>query len=93
MDLARNTLQKIAADTLRRLPPEQVPLAAWEFAAGRTVAEKTKALGFSEGTLTVEVPDAAWRAQLASMTPHFMSMLKQYGSQNISRIHFVIAKP
>ena len=91
MDLARNTLQKIVADTLKRLPPEQVPLAAWEFAAGKAVAEKTRALAFAGGVLTVEVPDATWRGQLGSMTNQFLSQLNQYSSQRIERLDFVIA--
>jgi predicted nucleic acid-binding Zn ribbon protein len=91
MELARNTLQKIMADTLKRLPAEQVPLAAWEFAAGKTVAEKTRALGFADGVLSIEVPDATWRSQLSSMTNQFLSQLNQYSSQRIERLEFVIA--
>lgn len=91
MELARNTLQKIVADTLKRLPAEQIPLAAWEFAAGKAVAEKTTALRFAEGVLTVEVPDATWRAQLGSMCNQFLSQLNQYSSIRIERLEFVIA--
>ncbi|HYE25837.1 MAG TPA: DUF721 domain-containing protein [Clostridia bacterium] len=92
MDLARNTLQKIVAEALNRLPAEQVPLAAWEFAAGKAVAEKTQALRFSEGVLTVEVPDATWRAQLQSMAPHFLSMLNQYSRQRIERLELLVSE-
>ncbi len=91
MEQARNTLQKIVADTLRRLPPNEVPLVAWEFAAGRAVAEKTKALAFSDGILTVEVPDATWRAQLSSMAPHFLSSLRTFSATTVERIEFVLA--
>ena len=91
MEPARKTLQKIMAETLKRLPAEQVPLAAWEFAAGKAVAEKTRAVGFADGILTVEVPDATWRSQLNSMTNQFMSQLNQYSSQRIERLEFVIA--
>jgi predicted nucleic acid-binding Zn ribbon protein len=91
MEIARHTLQKIMADTLKRLPPEQVPLAAWEIAAGKAVAEKTRALSFVEGVLSVEVPDATWRSQLGSMTNQFLSQLNQYSSQRIERLEFVIA--
>lgn len=91
MEIARNTLQKIVADTLKRLPAEQVPLAAWEFAAGKAVAEKTRALRFADGVLVIEVPDATWRSQLSSMTNQFMSQLNQYSSQRIERLEFVIA--
>jgi predicted nucleic acid-binding Zn ribbon protein len=91
MEIARHTLQKIMADTLKRLPPEQVPLAAWEIASGKAVAEKTRALSFADGVLSVEVPDATWRSQLGSMTNQFLSQLNQYSSQRIERLEFVIA--
>lgn len=92
MDSARRTLQKIVMETLKRLPAEQVPLAAWEFASGRNVAEKTRAVTFHSGVLVVEVPDATWQGQLRSMTPHFLSMLNQYSAQKVDRIDFVLAK-
>ncbi len=91
MDPARNTLQKIVAETLKRLPTEQAPAAVWEFAAGKAVAEKTKVVGFTEGVLTVEVPDATWRAQLMGMSHQFLSQLNQYSAQRIERVEFVVA--
>ncbi len=91
MEPARNTLQKIMADTLKRMPAEQIPLAAWEVAAGKAVAEKTRAVSFANGVLSVEVPDATWRAQLASMSAQFLSQLNQYSPQRIERLEFVIA--
>lgn len=91
MEIARNTLQKIMADTLKRLPADQIPLAAWEFAAGKAVADKTRALGFADGVLTIEVPDATWRSQLSSMANTFLSQLNQYSSQRIERLEFVVA--
>ncbi len=91
MDPARNTLQKIVAETLKRLPPEQAPAAAWEFAAGKTVAEKTAVKGFADGVLTIEVPDATWRSQLMGMSHQFLSQLNQYCAQKIDRLEFVVA--
>ncbi len=91
MERVRGTLQKIVADTLKRLPAEQVPLAAWEFAAGKAVAEKTRALSFDDGVLSVEVPDQTWFSQLASMKNQFLSQLNQYSSERIEQIKFVVA--
>lgn len=91
MDPARITLQKIMADTLKRLPPEQAPQAVWEFTAGKAVAEKTQVLGFAAGVLTVEVPDATWRAQLSGMSHQFLGQLNQYSAQRIERLEFVVA--
>lgn len=45
MERASNTLQRIMAEALRRVPAEQLPEAAWEVCAGRAVAEKTRVLG------------------------------------------------
>lgn len=88
MELARDTLIKIVADALNRLPAAEVPLAAWQFAAGQAVADKTRALGFAEGVLTVEVPDATWRNQLRDMAPQFLSTLNHY--TRVERIEFVL---
>ena len=95
MEQVSNTLQRIMAEALHRLPPEQLPQAAWDFAAGKAVAEKTRVLDCSlsgeKQTLVVEVPDANWRAQLSAMTPQFLSRLNPY--IRIERIEFKIAAP
>ena len=79
------------ADAVRRLPPEESPLLAWPLACGSDVAEKTRAVSFAEGVLTVEVPDAGWKSQLFSLTLQYKSLLKGYTGQEIERINFVIA--
>ena len=98
-------MQRIMAEAIRRLPPEQLPEAAWDFAAGRAVAEKTRVLGCNLGrnlgcnlgcnlsgekqTLLVEVPDATWRAQLYAMAPQFLARLNQFVP--VERIEFTLA--
>ncbi len=93
MERVSNTLQRIMAEALRRLPPEQLPEAAWDFAAGKAVAEKTRVLGCNlcdeKQTLVVEVPDATWRAQLYAMAPQFLARLNQF--IRIERIEFKLA--
>ncbi len=88
-------MQRIMAETIRRLPPEQLPQAAWDFAAGRAVAEKTRVLGChlrgEKQTLLVEVPDATWRAQLYAMAPQFLARLNQFVP--VERIEFTLAHP
>ena len=92
MERVSNTLQRIMAQTLKRLPPEQLPEAAWDFAAGRAVAEKTRVAELREKqTLLVEVPDATWRAQLYAMAPQFLARLNQF--IRIERIEFKLARP
>ena len=91
MERVSKTLQEIMAETLKRLPPEQLPEAAWDFAVGNAVAEKTRVLGCEKETLIVEVPDATWRTQLYAMVPHFLARLKPY--IRIDRIEFKLARP
>jgi Dna[CI] antecedent, DciA len=95
MEQVSSTLQRIMAETIKRLPPEQLPQAAWDFAAGRAVAGKTRVLGCDscgeKQTLVVEVPDANWRAQLYAMAPQFLARLNPF--IRVERIEFTIACP
>ena len=95
MEQVSSTLQRIMAQTLQRLPPEQLPQAAWDFAAGRAVAEKTRVVACTlcgeKQTLLVEVPDATWRAQLYAMAPQFLARLNQF--IRIQGIEFKLARP
>jgi predicted nucleic acid-binding Zn ribbon protein len=90
MEQVSNTLQRIMAEALKRLPPEQLPQAAWDFAAGRAVAEKTRVIAWETQTLLVEVPDANWRAQLNAMAPQFLARLNPFIP--VERIEFKLAR-
>jgi len=90
MESARDTLQKIVAEMLSRVPPEQAPVVAWQFVCGKTVADRTEALSFTDGVLRVRVQDPTWRAQLADMMPHYMQLLRQYTGQKVNRLDFVL---
>lgn len=91
MEPARETLQKIVAEMLANVPAEQAPLVAWQFVCGKKVADRTEALGFSNGVLQIEVPDATWRAQLAGLMPQYLHQLRQYTGQKVERLEFVLA--
>ncbi len=91
MDSARSTLQKIVADALNRLPAEQVPVEAWQFACGKQVAQRTRAVSFASGVLRVEVPDARWRDQLQDLSGGCLAKLNQYSRIRVERIEFVVA--
>lgn len=91
MDSVRQTLQKLVADFLNRLPVEQVPVEAWQFVCGKQVADRTRAIAFAEGVLRVEVPDAGWRAQLQDLSGRYLASLNQYSATRIQRIDFVLA--
>lgn len=90
MEPARETLTKIVIDMIRQSPPEQAPVVAWQFVCGKSVADRTEALSFSEGVLSVRVPDVTWRGQLADMTPHYLELLRRYTGQKVERISFLL---
>lgn len=90
MESARETLQKIVADMIRQSPPEQAPVIAWQFVCGKAVADRTEALSFADGVLSIRVADAAWRSQLADMTPHYLELLRRYTGQKVERLSFVL---
>ena len=90
MRSARDGLQKIVVDAIRRGPAAEAPLHGWPLACGATVAARTRALGYSEGVLHVEVPDAQWRRELLALVPRYLSTLNQFA--NVRRIEFVTAQ-
>lgn len=90
MEPTRDTLQKLVAEMLGRVPKEQAPVVAWQFVCGKKVADRTEALSFEGGVLQVRVPDATWRAQLADMMPHYLQLLRQYTGQKVERLNFVL---
>jgi hypothetical protein len=93
MEQVSEILQCLIVQALKRLPAEELPAAAWHFAAGKAVADKTCVLDCNlcdeKRTLVVEVPDATWRAQLYAMTPQFLAGLNQF--TRIDRIEFKLA--
>jgi hypothetical protein len=91
MERVSNTLQHILVQALKQLPAQQLPQAAWDFAAGRAVGEKTRVLAFETQTLVVEVPDANWRAQLQAMAAQFLARLNPF--IRIEHIEFKLARP
>jgi hypothetical protein len=90
MESTRDTLQKIVAEMLARVPKEQAPVVAWQFVCGKTVADRTEALSFEGGVLRVRVQDLTWRTQLADMMPHYLQLLRQYTGQKVDRLDFVL---
>ncbi|HWR37333.1 MAG TPA: DciA family protein, partial [Clostridia bacterium] len=78
------------ADAIRRLPAEEAAGTAWTFVCGQAVSDRTKVLEFREGILRIEVPDAAWRAQLLGMAGHYRAALTEYSGQTVQRIEFLL---
>lgn len=82
-------LEKIVASSLRRVPQTDKSLMAWPLACGSVVAARTRAFEFAGGVLRVEVPDAAWRAELQQLAPRYLAVLNRYVA-GVSRIEFVL---
>lgn len=61
------------SDFLKKQPQEEAAVLAWPVVCGAKMASRTKAVSFSEGRLTIEVPDTNWRKQLESLTPRYIS--------------------
>ena len=91
MQPLRAELEKIVADALQRNAPQETPVLAWPFACGPAVAQKTRAVNFESGTLTVEAADAGWRTQLTQMTPQFLVRLNQLASIKVERLRFTVS--
>lgn len=91
MERASRTLQQIMAQAIARVPDEERPAVAWSFAAGDRVAARTRVLSCQGKVLTVQVPDATWRAQLMAMAPQYLSHLRQFTP--VDRIEFQLARP
>ncbi len=86
---AGTTLRKIFSDTIRT-EPDKAPLLAWPLACGAKTAERTDAVAFTEGVLTIMVPDETWRSQLQSLSPQYLAALNQFTPQSVNRINFVL---
>jgi hypothetical protein len=62
--------------------------AAWPVACGRAMAAHGEVSGFFEGTVTVEVSDAAWLSQMMSMRSLLANELGRISRVKVTAIHF-----
>jgi len=90
MKHAGTTLRKIFRDAIGH-EPGKAPLLAWPLACGAKTAERTHAIAFSEGVLTIVVPDETWRYQLQSLSPQYLAALNRITPQPVGKIDFVPA--
>lgn len=91
MESVRHTLQRIMADALKKMPQEEAVLSAWPMVCGAAVSRNTRALQFSDGTLTLEVADRTWRTQLQDMQRQYCSALTKISGHEVEQIYFVLA--
>src|SRR5438067_395218 len=93
MEPVRRGVNKIVLEMLNGAPAQERPMIAWPLACGPTVAGKTRAVGFTDGVLTVEVPSTDWRTQLREMSGQYLGTLRQLAGQAVQRIEFVLPQP
>ena len=85
-----STLERIVGKSLHAAPRANAPVLAWPLVCGSVVAERTRALDLSKGVLTVEVPDAGWRAELQRLAPQYLASINRYAAKSVNRIEFVV---
>jgi hypothetical protein len=90
MQPAAPGLEKIVINSLRRVPTDEAPLIAWPLTCGHRVAERTRAVSWTNGVLRVEVPDISWRNELQALAPRYVAAINRYVTQTVSRIEFVV---
>ena len=90
MNRASSGLETIVAKVLHRAPASESALLAWPVACGSAVAERTRALSFSDGILKVKVADPGWRRELSSLAPRYVAVINKYSAASVKRIEFVV---
>jgi hypothetical protein len=80
-------------DLLRAQPAEEATLLAWPLVCGREVASRSQAVAFSEGTLTVEVTDQAWRNQLQAFAARYVNGYHDLFGPLVQKVQFQVKQP
>lgn len=92
MERAAAGLTNLLTDILRRVPAEDAPLMIWPMVCGQAVAQRTKAMSFSDGVLRIEVPDFVWRAQLSGLSQKYLTGINSVLPEAVRRIVFDVAE-
>jgi len=89
MEQARTGLRNIMKELLRTRPVDEAVVLAWPVVCGKEVAARSRAVSFMDGRLTVEVPDAAWRSQLAAFAPKYVGSFTELLGPVVGEVKFV----
>jgi predicted nucleic acid-binding Zn ribbon protein len=73
MEPARTGLRNIMKELLRACPEAEAVTLAWPLVCGNDVAQRTRAVEFVDGCLTVAVSDSAWATQLKGFGSRYVS--------------------
>ncbi len=92
MEQIRTGLKHIMTEFLKTQPREEAAVLAWPLVCGNQIAARTRAVNFSEGRLTVEVPDTNWRSQLIAFVPNYLAGLASLLGPLVEEVHFQIAR-
>jgi predicted nucleic acid-binding Zn ribbon protein len=90
VERASASLDKTLTRVLRRVPLNQSILLAWPVACGGAVADRTRAVSFEKGVLSVEVPDQRWRRELTALAGQYLAALNRFSSERVQRIEFLV---
>jgi hypothetical protein len=90
LNRASAALESIIAKSLHRSPADESALLAWTVACGSAVADRTRALSFSDGVLRVEVADRGWQRELTALAPRYVAAINRYAATSVRRIEFVV---
>jgi hypothetical protein len=88
----RTMLRGNLGRSLNALSDEDRLATAWPVACGTAMAAHGEIVAFFEGTLTVEVSDAAWLSQILSMRSILQNELARIAQVKVTAIHFELKK-
>jgi Dna[CI] antecedent DciA-like protein len=92
MERAAAHLDRTINQVLRRVPSKDSILLAWPVACGSAVADRTRAIRFENGVLSVEVLDQGWRRELSALAGQYLAALNRVAAERVQRIEFVVHK-
>jgi predicted nucleic acid-binding Zn ribbon protein len=91
MEPVRTGLRNIMKELLRAQPAEEAAVLAWPVVCGREVAARTRAVSCMDGSLIIEVPDAAWRTQLVAFVPKYVGSFNELLGPVVREVRFTAA--
>jgi predicted nucleic acid-binding Zn ribbon protein len=91
MEPVRTGLRNIMRDLLRARPAEEAVVLAWPLVCGKDVAGRTQAASFSDGCLTVEVPDGRWAAELKGFSSRYIAGFEALLGPVVKEVKFRVA--
>jgi predicted nucleic acid-binding Zn ribbon protein len=96
--MSMRSLATILPDLMRELGLEERAagwraVSEWPALAGERIARRTRATGFRDGILTVEVEGSAWMHELGYLGRDFVRRANQrLGAEIVREVRFVLAR-